>query len=158
LGRLLATEGIELVYGGGGIGLMGVLADSVLSHGGRVTGVVPRALSTKEVAHSALTRMEVVGSMHERKALMASLSDAFIAMPGGYGTFEELLESVTWAQLGIQAKPVGVLNVNRYYDPLIQLIDNAVNNGFIRPQNRNLIVTAESAEPLLRRLLERRLP
>jgi uncharacterized protein (TIGR00730 family) len=152
VGRLLCRRGIELVYGGGNVGLMGVLADACLAQGGRVIGVIPQALVDKEVAHSGLTELRVVGSMHERKALMADLSDAFVALPGGYGTWEELFEMLTWAQLGIQRKPCGLLNVNGYYDPLLELADKGVSEGFLREVNRDLLLSDDDPERLLDRL------
>ena len=141
LGRLLATRGIELVYGAGNIGLMGAVADACLEEGGTVIGVIPEALIGKEVAgravdHRALTRIEVVDSMHTRKARMAELSDGFIALPGGFGTFEEFCEILTWGQLGFHVKPMGLLNVGGFYDPLLALFDQAVREGFLRAQNR----------------------
>ena len=141
LGQLLAARGIELVYGGGNIGLMGAVADACLAASGTVIGVIPQALVGKEVAgcvvdHRALTRMEVVDSMHTRKARMAELSDGFIALPGGFGTFEEFCEVLTWGQLGFHVKPMGLLNVAGFYDPLLALFDHAVHEGFLRPQNR----------------------
>ena len=151
LGRLLAERKIELVYGGGNIGLMGVLADAALEASGRVIGVIPESLMAKEVGHQGLTELRVVGSMHERKALMADLAEGFIALPGGYGTFEEFCEVVTWSQLGLHAKPCGVLNVERYYDPLLALFDHAVKEGFLRSDNRTLVL--EERDP--RRLLEK---
>jgi len=140
MGHLLAHRTIELVYGGGNIGLMGALADAVLQAGGRVIGVIPESLMAKEVGHSGLTELRIVQSMHERKALMADLSDGFIAMPGGFGTFEEFCEVVTWSQLGIHAKPCGLLNVNGYYDPLLALFDHAVCEGFLREENRKIVL------------------
>ena len=141
LGRLLAGRGIELVYGGGNVGLMGIIADACLAAGGTVIGVIPEALLGKEVAgrhvdHRALTRLEVVASMHARKARMAELSDGFIALPGGFGTFEEFCEILTWGQLGFHVKPTGLLNVAGFFDPLLALFDHAVHEGFLRPQNR----------------------
>ncbi|MGA8272080.1 MAG: TIGR00730 family Rossman fold protein [Candidatus Sulfotelmatobacter sp.] len=130
-GHSLARSGLRLVYGGGKVGLMGVLADTVLSAGGQVTGVIPRALFDREIAHSGVRDMRVVQSMHERKELMASLADAFIALPGGAGTLEEIFEQWTWAQLGIHAKPCGFLNVNGYFDPLFVLIGRMVAEGFM---------------------------
>ena len=123
LGRLLAGRDIEIVYGAGNIGLMGILADAALAAGGKVIGVIPESLMAKEVGHLGLTELRIVKSMHERKAIMSDLSDAFIAMPGGFGTFEEFCEVVTWSQLGIQSKPCGLLNVEGYYDPLLELFD-----------------------------------
>lgn len=146
LGRALVERGWGLVYGGGQIGLMGVLADAVLAAGGEVIGVIPEALALKEVAHDGLTDLRVVTSMHERKAMMAELSDAFIAMPGGFGTFEEFCEIVTWAQLGMHVKPCGLLNVNGFFDPLLALFDRGVTEGFIRPQHRALVL--EDADPV----------
>jgi uncharacterized protein (TIGR00730 family) len=151
LGGLLAARRIELVYGGGNIGLMGVLADAVLESGGRVIGVIPESLMAKEVGHAGLTELRIVNSMHERKALMADLSDGFVAMPGGFGTFEEFCEIVTWAQLGIHSKPCCVLNIAAYYDPLLELFDHAVREGFLREENRRLVL--EDSDPGL--LLEK---
>jgi uncharacterized protein (TIGR00730 family) len=139
LGTALAAANIELVYGGGHVGLMGAVADAVLAAGGTVIGVIPRALAEREVAHSGLTQLHVVESMHERKALMADLSDGFVALPGGFGTFEEFCEAVTWVQLGIQAKPCVLLDVNGYYEPLIAMFDRAVEDGFVNMRNRLII-------------------
>ena len=158
LGRLLAASGIELVYGGGNIGLMGALADAVLGVGGRVIGVIPESLMAKEVGHASLTELHIVKSMHERKALMADLSDGFIAMPGGFGTFEEFCEVVTWSQLGIHVKPCGLLNVQDYYDPLLALFDHAVREGFLRAENRRLVLSDPSPEQLLDKMLQFRSP
>lgn len=152
LGRLLAARGLELVYGGGNIGLMGVLADSVLEAEGRVIGVIPEPLMAKEVGHAGLTELRIVKSMHERKALMADLSDAFIAMPGGFGTFEEFCEVVTWSQLGIHAKPCGLLNVEGYYDSLLALFDDAVREGFLREENRTLVLEDSDPARLLNKM------
>lgn len=154
LGRLLAARGIELVYGAGNIGLMGAVADACLAAGGKVIGVIPEALMGKEVAgravdHRALTRIEVVDSMHTRKARMAELSDGFIALPGGFGTFEEFCEILTWGQLGFHAKPMGLLNVNGFYDPLLSLFDHAVSEGFLRAQNRAMALADTDIERLL---------
>ncbi|HEX5084295.1 MAG TPA: TIGR00730 family Rossman fold protein, partial [Blastocatellia bacterium] len=132
LGRAMAERGIGLVFGGGGIGMMGAVADAVIEAKGEVIGVIPYALATKERAHPDVD-MRVVNTMHERKAMMAELSDAFIAMPGGFGTFEEVMETITWGQLGIHRKPVGLFNVAGYYDPLLAMIDRAIDEGFIRP-------------------------
>jgi uncharacterized protein (TIGR00730 family) len=145
LGHALVTRGIELVFGGGRVGLMGVVADAVLARGGHVIGVIPEALVAREVAHQSLPDLRIVGSMHERKATMASLADAFVALPGGFGTFEEFCEVVTWTQLGLQRKRCGLLNVLGFYDPLLALVDRAIADSFIKPANRDLIVTA--AEP-----------
>ena len=138
LGAILAEDNIALVYGGGRVGLMGVIAGAVLDNGGDVIGVIPQALDTKELAHDGLTEMHVVDTMHERKALMADLADGFITLPGGLGTFDESFEIITWAQLGIHAKPCGVLNVGGYFDKLIGLLDHAVAEQFIKPQHRDL--------------------
>jgi uncharacterized protein (TIGR00730 family) len=140
LGRLFVDHGIELVYGGGNIGLMGVLADKVLALGGRVIGVIPESLMALEVGHLGLTELRVVGSMHERKAAMSDLSDGFIALPGGFGTIEEFCEVVTWSQLGIQSKPCGLLNVESYFAPLLDLFDQAVRERFLREENRRLVL------------------
>ena len=154
LGRLLAARGIELVYGGGNVGLMGAVADACLAAGGTVIGVIPQALMGKEVAgrpvdHRALTRLEVVDSMHTRKARMAELADGFIALPGGFGTFEEFCEVLTWGQLGFHVKPMGLLNVNGFYDPLLALFDQAVGEGFLRQQNRAMALADSDLERLL---------
>jgi hypothetical protein len=152
LGVALAEAGIGLVYGGGKVGLMGVLADAVLAAGGEVIGVIPRALATKEVAHHGLTELRVVASMHERKALMAELADGFVALPGGFGTFDELLEIVTWAQLGLHAKPIGVLNVAGYFDAFATLVERAIGEEFVRPEYRELFVLGDDPRVLLARL------
>ena len=149
LGRLLAASGIGLVYGGGSLGLMGVVADTVLDSAGEVIGVIPQALATREQANHKLSDLRVVASMHERKALMAELSDAFIAMPGGYGTFEELFEVITWAQLGLHRKPIGVLNVGGYFDAFRDLIDHAIGEGFIHPDFRRLVLVHSDPPGLL---------
>lgn len=152
LGRELAQRGLALVYGGGNIGLMGALADAALSAGGHVIGVIPEALLAKEVGHRGLPDLRIVKTMHERKALMAELSDGFIALPGGFGTFEEFFEVLTWSQLGLHAKPCGVLNVASFFTPLLQLIDHAVTEGFIRPAHRELMLVDDSLERLLERM------
>lgn len=157
LGKCLLNEGIGLVYGGGRVGLMGVVADTVLAGGGEVAGVIPESMASREVAHHGLTQLDVVQGMHPRKARMAELSDAFIAMPGGFGTFEELFEVITWSQLRFHAKPIGLLNVLGYFDPFMELVDHAVQQGFIREENRSLFEMADSPERLLTRLI-RRLP
>ena len=154
LGRLLAARGIELVYGGGNVGLMGAVADACLDAGGTVIGVIPQALMGKEVEgrpvdHRTLTRLEVVDSMHTRKARMAELAEGFIAMPGGFGTFEEYCEILTWAQLGFHVKPIGLLNVAAYYDPLLAMFDHAAAEGFLRQQNRAMALSDSDAEALL---------
>ena len=149
LGKLLVARGLGLVYGGGSVGLMGVIADAVLAGGGEVIGVIPEMLATKELLHSGVKDMHRMHSMHARKAKMAELSDAFIALPGGFGTFEELLEMITWSQLGIHRKPVGLLNVAGFYAPLVQFIDHAIAEGFIKPKHRQLIVIADEPAALL---------
>ncbi len=158
LGRLLVQRGHGLVYGGGSVGLMGVIADAVLAAGGEVIGVIPEALATKELAHANVTVMHVVPGMHARKACMAELSDAFIAMPGGFGTFEELFEVITWAQLGLHHKPIGLLNVAGYFDTLVAFVDQAIAEGFIKPEHRQLIVVADQPEALLDALAHHRMP
>ncbi len=151
LAHALVVRDLGLVYGGASIGLMGLLADSVLQLGGRVVGVIPEALARKEVAHHGLTELHITQSMHERKTRMAELSDGFIAMPGGIGTFEELFEIWTWAQLGIHAKPVGLLNVAGYYDALTQFLDHATHEQFMKPQHRSLLIVAPEPVALLAR-------
>jgi uncharacterized protein (TIGR00730 family) len=152
VGRLLCRRGIELVYGGGRVGLMGTVADACLNAGGRVIGVIPRALADQEIAHTGLTDLRIVSSMHERKALMADLSDAFMALPGGFGTWEEFFEVLTWSQLGIQRKACGVLNVDGYYAPLLDMADRAVSEGFVREGQRDLLLSDADPERLLDRL------
>jgi uncharacterized protein (TIGR00730 family) len=149
---VLAARGIGLVYGGGHVGLMGVLADTALAAGGEVIGVMPQGLVDREIAHTGLTELRVVGSMHERKALMAELADAFVAVPGGIGTLEELIEVYTWSQLGLHAKACGVLNVQGYYDHLAAFLDHAVEEEFLRPQHRAVLTVAEEPAELLDRL------
>ena len=158
LGGLLAQRGHGLVYGGGHVGLMGIIADAVLQAGGSVTGVIPRPMTERELAHETVTKLYVVSSMHERKALMASLSDAFIALPGGYGTLEELFEVIAWAQLGIHRKPIGLLNVAGYFDALLSLVDHMIGEGFIKTKHRGLFVTAEQPQTLLDALQRHRMP
>lgn len=152
LGAALVRRGLGLVYGGGDVGLMGILADTVLEAGGEVIGVIPEALVAFEVAHHGLTELRVVGSMHERKALMAELADAFIALPGGFGTFEELCEAITWTQLGLHRKACSVLDVEGYYAPLLALFDQAVAEGFVWPEHRALVIAESDPESLLDRL------
>ena len=149
MGRSLLERDLELVFGGGDIGLMGVVADTVLEGGGRVIGVIPKALEDREVAHYGLTELHVVASMHERKAMMEDLSDAFIAMPGGIGTFEEILEILTWSQLKIHPKPSGLLNVEGYYDKLIALLDQAVASGFMPASSLDSLYVDPDPGPLL---------
>ncbi len=152
LARELVSRGIGLVFGGGSVGLMGVLADEALAGGGAVTGVIPHGLAARELAHRGVADMRVVPTMHARKALMAELADGFVALPGGIGTLEELFEIVTWSQLGIHRKPVGVLNVAGYYDPLVALLDHAVAGGFVPARSRNLVIVDEEPSPLLDRM------
>jgi len=154
LGAELVRKNIGLVYGGGNVGLMGVLADAVLKAGGEVIGVIPESIMAREVGHNGLTKLHVVNSMHERKALMADLSDAFIALPGGFGTFEEFSEMVTWAQLGLHAKACGVLNVFGYYTPLLAMFDHAVEERFLKAENRSLVLARDSVAELLQALGE----
>lgn len=148
-GQALAARGLGLIYGGGHIGLMGVLADAVLQAGSPVIGVIPRSLVERELAHEQLTELHVVETMHQRKALMADRSDAFVALPGGYGTLDELFEILTWAQLGIHAKSIGMLNVGGFFDPLLAWVRQARDEGFIRPQHLELLRVAADAEELL---------
>ncbi len=158
LGSALVRRGLGLVYGGASIGLMGAVADAVLAAGGEAIGVIPGALSRKEIAHERLTRLHVVGSMHERKAKMAELSDAFVALPGGIGTLEEFAEVLTWAQLGIHHKPCGLLDAGGYYRPLIAFFDHAVAERFVRPQHRAMVLVEEEPEALLELLARHRPP
>jgi uncharacterized protein (TIGR00730 family) len=152
MGTLLAREGITLVFGGGKVGLMGTVADAALAAGGKVHGVIPHALSGKEVLHPGLTEVEIVGSMHERKARMAELSDGFVAMPGGLGTFEELFETWTWGQLGWHAKPVALLDVAGFYAPLAGFLDHVVAQGFVQDVHRRMLLVDRRPADLLARL------
>jgi uncharacterized protein (TIGR00730 family) len=158
LAATMAERGIGLVYGGGRVGLMGVLADTMLEAGGEAIGVMPQALIDREIGHPRLTELEVVHSMHERKSRMAELADAFVAVPGGIGTLEELIEVYTWSQLGIHDKACGVLNVRGYYDHLAALLDHAVAEGFLRPQHRAVLSVASEPAELLDRLAAFRAP
>jgi uncharacterized protein (TIGR00730 family) len=158
MGRLLAAEGVGLVYGGGRVGLMGVVADAVLEGGGEAIGVIPDALMRREVGHAGLTELHVVDSMHERKARMADLADGFVALAGGFGTFEEFCEVLTWSQLGIHPKPCGLLNTAGYYAPLLAMFDHAVAESFVRPQHRALVLEAPEPARLLERLRDFRAP
>lgn len=153
LGRALGARGIAVVYGAGGFGLMGVLADAVIESGGEITGVIPERLMDMEVAHQGITRLRVVRTMHERKALMADLSDGFIALPGGLGTLEETMEMITWRQLGYHDKPVGLLNVRGYYDPLLGFLRRAREEGFVSEENLSLFSAHDAPEALLDRML-----
>ena len=154
LAKAIVSHGMGLVYGGGSIGLMGVIADAVLKEKGEVFGVIPHALSSKEFAHLGLTELRYVSSMHERKALMAELSDAFIAMPGGFGTFDEFFEILTWAQLGLHTKPIGLLNVEGYFDLLLEFINHVHRENFIQKNHHNLIMTSHDPEKLLLMLIQ----
>ena len=153
LGTLLAQRGFGLVYGGGNIGLMGLIADAALAAGGEVIGVIPQHLLEREVAHTGLTRLHVVDSMHTRKALMADIADVFVAAPGGFGTLDELCEILTWAQLGLHGKPCGLLNVAGYYDALLGMFDHATREGFLSAQHRQLIVSETDTQHLIDRLV-----
>jgi uncharacterized protein (TIGR00730 family) len=152
LGQLLAEEGIELVYGGASVGIMGELADSVQEHGGHVTGIIPQQLVEKEAAHTGIPNLIVVASMHQRKSQMADMSDGFIALPGGIGTLEGFLEILTWGQLGIHAKPSGILNVAGYFDGLTRFLDHAVKEGFLTEEHRGHIIMETDARRLLDRM------
>ncbi len=149
MGHLLAGRNIQLVYGGGNIGLMGTIADAVLEKEGKVIGVIPESLKEKELAHLGLTELHILGSMHERKAFMAESSDAFIAMPGGFGTLDELCEILTWAQLSFHKKPIGLLNINGFFDPLLKMFDHAIKEGFLKKEHRELAHVSEEPEELL---------
>jgi uncharacterized protein (TIGR00730 family) len=158
LGRVLADQGIHLVFGGGRIGLMGVLADAALTAGGQVTGVIPKHLVGREIAHTGVTDLRTVETMHERKALMADLADGFIALPGGFGTLDELFEMLTWSQIGLQAKPCALLNIEGFWDPLLAWIERAVADGLLRPAHAGLLVTGDSPEAVLAKLAGWQLP
>jgi len=152
VGGLIARRGLRLVYGGGNVGLMGVVADAALAAGGEVIGVIPEALLARELGHGGVTELRVVGSMHERKALMADLSDGFVALPGGFGTLEEFCEVLTWAQLGIHRKPCGLLDVGGYWSHLIALFDQALAEGFLQPEVRALVLEDDDPDRLLGRM------
>ena len=156
--KALVTRGLELVYGGGSIGIMGALADAVLEQGGKVIGIIPRPLWDREVGHRGLTELRLVNTMHERKALMAELADGFIALPGGIGTLEEFFEVWTWAQLGIHTKPCGLLNVSGYFDSLLAFLEHAVSEQFIRDRHREMVMVETDVEALLERLMAYRAP
>jgi uncharacterized protein (TIGR00730 family) len=155
LGRALVHHGVGLVYGGGRVGLMGIVADAVLERGGKVIGVIPEPLAAREIAHDGLTELHVVADMHERKALMARRSSAFLTLPGGIGTFEEFFETLTWAALGLHQKPMGVLNVAGYFDPLLALLDHAVAERFVRPEHLKLLLVATDPEAVVSDLMAR---
>ena len=152
LGRALVKQNLSMVYGGGHVGLMGIVADAVLEAGGEVTGVIPKALMDTEVGHDHLTRLLVVKDMHERKALMAEHADGFIAMPGGIGTLEELFETLTWAQLGFHEKPIGLFNVEGFYDPLIEFLHHQTSQGFLRAEHKDLLLVQTEPEALIEQL------
>jgi hypothetical protein len=154
LGKMLAHRGIRLVYGGGHVGLMGVVADAVLSGEGEAHGVITRALQAKEVAHLGLTSLKITETMQERKTAMSDAADAFVMLPGGYGTFEEFFEALSWTSLGIHAKPCGVLDVAGFYDPLRALLDGAVSGGFVHPAHRDMVIIDDDPGRLLDRLAE----
>jgi hypothetical protein len=158
MGQILANRGITAVYGGGRVGLMGALADAVLEAGGRVIGVIPEALKRREVAHQGLTELRVVQTMHERKQIMADLSDGFIAMPGGFGTFEEFCEVLTWSQLGLHTKPCGLLNVKGYYTGLLALFDHALAEQLLHPRNRAMVIAESEPKALLDAMVRYRAP
>jgi uncharacterized protein (TIGR00730 family) len=157
-GRTLAERGIRLVYGGGHVGLMGVLADAALAAGGEVHGVITEALHEREVAHTGLTRLDLVDTMHERKAAMADAADAFVMLPGGFGTLDEFFEVLTWTQLRIHDKPCGILDVDGFWDPLVAQLDRAVERGLVRPSHREIVVVDDEVERLLERLAAVNLP
>ena len=158
LGEILARRGLGLVYGGGNVGLMGMLADAVSKAGGHVIGVIPQSLVDREVAHTGLPDLRIVGSMHERKALMADLADGFIALPGGIGTLEEFCEILTWAQLGLHQKPCGLINVAGYFDHLMAFLDHSVSERFLRPEHRSMVLVEADPETLLDRFAAYRPP
>ncbi len=148
-GRLMAERNIEIIFGGGKIGIMGIVADACLQAGGKVTGIIPKFLKTKEVAHDSLSQMHVVGSMHERKMLMHEMGEAVMALPGGYGTLEELFEMITWAQLGLHPKPIALLNIAGYFNHLVQFMHHMHSEGFISETHRDMILVHENPEILL---------
>ncbi len=158
MGQILANRGITAVYGGGRVGLMGALADAVLEAGGKAIGIIPEALKRREVAHEGLTELHVVRTMHERKQLMADLSDGFVAMPGGFGTFEEFCEVLTWSQLGLHTKPCGLLNVKGYYTGLLALFDHALAEQLLHPRNRAMVIAEPEPKALLDAMLRYRAP
>ncbi len=158
VGRSLAHHGFGLVYGGGQVGLMGILADAVLEHGGRAIGVIPAPLATKEIAHDGLTELHVVADMHERKAMMASRAIAFLTLPGGIGTFEEFFETLSWSILGLHQKPMGILNVAGYFDPLIALLDHAVTERFVRPHHLDRLQISTDPDTVIGKLVRHATP
>ena len=158
LGEALAQQSIELVYGGAKVGLMGAVADGCLKKGGRVTGVLPKFLSSKEIAHEGLTELFLVESMHERKTKMNELCDGVIALPGGFGTMEELFEMLTWAQLGLHGKPIALLNVNGFYNPLMAMIQTMVDNGFLKEVNQSMLLVSDTIDDLLDQMKQYKAP
>ncbi len=158
LGAALARKGLGLVYGGASVGLMGIVADAALAEGGEVIGVIPEALSDLELSHKGLSELHLTSSMHERKAMMADLSDAFIALPGGIGTLEETFEILTWSQLGIHSKPVGLMNVENYFDGLQQFLDHTVTEGFVKPVHRQILISESESDKLIERLIASQVP
>ncbi len=158
MGQALARTGLRVVYGAGRTGLMGALADGVLKAGGWVTGVTPTYMNSPQLTHSGLSELEVVENIHLRKARMSELADAFIALPGGYGTFEELFESLAWAQIGLHQKPIGLLNTMHYYDPLLAMVQHALEEGFIYAEHRTLLVSADEPQDLLQKIRQYKLP
>jgi uncharacterized protein (TIGR00730 family) len=153
VGQAIAEQGFGLVYGGGQVGLMGIVADAVIAAGGKAIGVIPEPLAVKEIAHRTLTELHVVRDMHERKAMMANRSAAFLTLPGGIGTFEEFFETLSWATLGLHHKPIGVLNVAGYFDPLIALLDHAVAQQFVRPEHRRHLIISTNPEALVAQVI-----
>jgi uncharacterized protein (TIGR00730 family) len=153
MGMGLAQRGLGLVYGGGRVGLMGAVADGTLAGGGKVVGVIPQSLVDRELAHARLSEMHVVSSMHERKAMMAEIADAFVAMPGGFGTLDELFEIITWAQLGFHHKPIALLNVGGYFEPMLTFIEHMATEGFIKPEHRRAVLVKNEVDDLLDTLL-----
>lgn len=158
MGNGLAQRGLGLVYGGGRVGLMGAVADGTIAGGGKVIGVIPQSLVDRELAHKGLSELRVVASMHERKAVMAELADSFVAMPGGFGTLDELFEIITWAQLGFHRKPIALLNIGGYFDPLITFIEHMETEGFIKPEHRNAVLVKNDVDSLLDTLLAYQAP
>ncbi|HOE34452.1 MAG: TIGR00730 family Rossman fold protein [Chloroflexi bacterium] len=158
LGAVLARRGLTLVFGGGKTGLMGAVADGALENGGQVVGVINESLNTPALAHAGLSRMEILPDLHTRKARMSALADAYIALPGGYGTFDELFEALTWAQIGLHQKPIGLLNIDRYFNPLLALLDHAIAERFIYPEHRQLIICEEDPHILLEKMQAYRPP
>lgn len=158
LGKVFVREKIELIYGGASVGLMGVMANTILAHGGQAHGIIPHGLASKEVMHTSLTKLTVCDTMHERKQAMSDLADAFIAMPGGFGTFNELFEMLTWAQLGIHTKPVGILNVAGYFDALLSMVEVAVTQGFVSEAHRQLFLVEADPKALIEALRAHQMP